>query len=83
VSRNTVVRYLATDDVPRYKPRAPRPTKLDPCREYICQRMQAAAPDLIAASALLRELKAQGYKGQLRSLQTFMKLQKPIPEVVY
>ncbi len=81
VSRNTVVRYLATDDVPRYKPRAPRPTKLDPFREYICQRMQAAAPDLIAASALLRELKAQGYKGQLRSLQTFMKLQKPIPEV--
>ena len=28
VSRNTVVRYLATDDVPRYKPRAPRPILL-------------------------------------------------------
>jgi transposase len=29
VSRNTVTRYLASQDVPRYKQREPRPTKLD------------------------------------------------------
>jgi transposase len=28
VSRNTVSRYLAANDVPRYRQREPRPTKL-------------------------------------------------------
>lgn len=77
VSRNTVTRYLSAEDVPRYKPREPRATKLDAFHEYILQRMQAAAPDWIAAPALLRELKAQGYGGQLRSVQAFMQAHKP------
>ena len=51
VSRNTVTRYLSAEDVPRYKPREPRATKLDAFHEYILQRMQAAAPDWIAAPA--------------------------------
>lgn len=79
VSRNTVTRYLASQDVPRYKQREPRPTKLDPFHAYIVERMQAAAPDTIAAPALLRELRALGYEGQLRSIQAFMKAHKPAP----
>lgn len=79
VSRNTVARYLASQDVPRYKQREPRPTKLDPFHAYIVERMQAAAPDAIAAPALLRELRALGYEGQLRSIQAFMKAHKPAP----
>jgi transposase len=79
VSRNTVTRYLASHDVPRYKQREPRPTKLDPFQAYIVERMQAAAPDTIAAPALLRELRALGYEGQLRSIQAFMKAHKPTP----
>ena len=79
VSRNTVTRYLASHDVPRYKQREPRPTKLDPFQVYIVERMQAAAPDTIAAPALLRELRALGYEGQLRSIQAFMKAHKPTP----
>jgi len=79
VSRNTVTRYLASHDVPRYKQREPRPTKLDPFQVYIVERMQAAAPDTIAAPALLRELPALGYEGQLRSIQAFMKAHKPTP----
>lgn len=43
VSRNTVARYLGAVDVPRYKDRAPRPTKLDAFETYIFERMQAAA----------------------------------------
>lgn len=78
VSRNTVTRYLAADDVPRYKQRDARPTKLDPFHDYIRERMQAAAPEWIAAPALLRELRARGYQGQLRSLQAFMHAHKPI-----
>lgn len=79
VSRNTVARYLASQDVPRYKQREPRPTKLDPFQAYIVERMQAAAPEAIAAPALLRELRSLGYEGQLRSIQAFMKAHKPAP----
>lgn len=79
VSRNTVTRYLTSEDVPRYKPRESRPTKLEPFHDYILERMKAAAPEWIAAPALLRELQALGYRGQLRSLQTFMQLNKPVP----
>lgn len=48
VSRNTVTRYLADAEVPRYKTRSPRPTKLEPFHDYIRQRMDAATPDWIA-----------------------------------
>lgn len=58
ISRNTVARYAASDDVPRYKERAPRPTKLLPFHDYILERIAAAEPDVIAAPALLRELRA-------------------------
>ncbi|WP_025371471.1 IS21 family transposase [Advenella mimigardefordensis] len=79
ISRNTVSRYLALPETLRYKPREARPTKLEPFHAYIVQRMQAAEPEQIAAPALLRELKAQGYQGQLRSVQAFMQLHRPTP----
>lgn len=78
VSRNTVTRHLALQDLPRYKQREARATKLEPFHDFIRERMQAAAPDWIAAPALLRELQARGYRGQLRSLQAFMQLHKPV-----
>jgi len=77
VSRNTVTRYLASEDVPRYKQREPRSTKLEPFHGYILERMAAAAPEWISAPAMLRELKARGYEGQLRSVQAFMQMNKP------
>lgn len=80
ISRNTVARYAASDDVPSYKTREPRPTKLQPFHRYILGRIQAAKPDRIAAPALLRELRALGYTGQLRSLQTFMQAHQPVPQ---
>lgn len=57
---NTVARHLKSEQVPRYKPRKARPTKLEPFHDYILERMKAAAPDWIAAPALLRELQALG-----------------------
>ncbi|WP_236843977.1 IS21 family transposase [Bordetella pseudohinzii] len=80
VSRNTVARHLKSEQVPRYKPREARPTKLEPFHDYILERMKAAAPEWIAAPALLRELQALGYRGQLRGLQAFMQSRKPVPE---
>src|SRR5690625_4248866 len=62
ISRNTVARYAASDEVPRYKQRDPRPTKLSPFHDYILERVAAAQPDTIAAPPLLRELRDLGYK---------------------
>src|SRR5208282_3297880 len=78
VSRNTVARYLESSDTPRYKLRDARPTKLDPFKSYVERRIREAAPDWIPAPAMLREVRAFGYTGQLRQLQDLMKSCKPL-----
>ena len=55
VSRNTVRRYLRGAEA-RYGGRAARLCKLDPHRNYVRERLAAAAPDVIPATVLLREL---------------------------
>ena len=62
VSRNTVRRYLRGQGLPRYE-REARPSKLDPYKHYIDERVKAAAPDWIPATVLLRGLNALGYTG--------------------
>jgi transposase len=44
ISRNTVRRYLRDEEAVRYKPRPVRPTKLDPFKDYVIERLRAAAP---------------------------------------
>ena len=44
ISRNTVRRYLRDEEASRYKPRPPRPAKLDPFKAYVVERLRAAAP---------------------------------------
>jgi transposase len=41
------------------KPAPKRPEKLDPFKEYILQHLKAAAPDVIPAVVLFREIKAR------------------------
>ena len=60
MSRNTVRRYLRSEELPRYE-REAHPSKLDLYKQYIQERVKAAAPDWIPATVLLRELKALGY----------------------
>ena len=43
--------------------RQSRAAKLDPFRDYVIERLTAAAPDRIPASVLLRELRERGYTG--------------------
>ena len=62
MSRNTVRRYLRAQGLPRYE-REARPSKLDPYKQYIDERVKAAAPDWIPATVLLREIRALGYPG--------------------
>lgn len=70
-SRNAVRRVLREGAKGRYGPRPPRPKKLDPYAEYVHDRIEGAKPDRLAATVLLREIRAQGYDGgysQLKAL---------------
>jgi transposase len=62
LSRNTVRRYLRSEGLPGYE-REARPSKLDPYKHYIDERVKAAAPEWIPATVLLRELRALGSAG--------------------
>src|SRR6185437_16046613 len=64
VSRNTVRRYLRGGEQAVVRQASPkRAEKLDPFKGYVVDRLKAAAPDLIPASVLFREIKAGGYIG--------------------
>jgi transposase len=77
VSRNTVRRYLRDDEAERYRPRPLRPTKLDPFKGYVVERLHAAAPERIPASVLLMELRERGYAGGYTMLKVFVASLKP------
>jgi transposase len=77
VSRNTVRRYLRVEGSPRYQ-REARPSKLDPYKHYIDERVKAAAPDWIPATVLLRELRALGYPGGYSILKDHLVALRPL-----
>ena len=77
VSRNTVRRYLRSEGLPRYQ-REARPSKLDPYKPYIDERVKAAAPDWIPATVLLRELRALGYPGGYSILKDHLATLRPV-----
>lgn len=80
VSRNTVRQYLRTDKDPSYKPRPPKPGKLDAYKGYIQQRLAAAHPDWIPATVIDREIRERGYQGSIRTLRYFMADLRPEPK---
>jgi transposase len=77
VSRNTVRRYLRSEGLPRYE-REARPSKLGPYKQYIDERVKAAAPDWIPATVLLRELRALGYAGGYSILKGLLATLRPV-----
>lgn len=78
LSKNTVRRYLRQPIVmPSYSPRAKRPTKLEPFKPYLLQRIDAAKPHWIPAAVLFREIKAQGYGGGVTLVRAYVSQQKP------
>ena len=77
VSRNTVRKYLRTEQPPRAAKRAPKPTKLGPYRAYLKSRVEAAHPDWIPATVLFDEIKALGYPGGVRMVSTYLATLKP------
>ena len=79
VSRNTVRRYLRSTDVARYRERPPQPGKLLAFEDFIRHRLASALPDRLAATVLLRELRARGYAGGYTLVKDFVAAQQPLP----
>jgi transposase len=79
-SRNTVKRYLNDANAVRYGPRSPRPTKLDPFKVYVLDRIEAARPHWIPAAVLQRELCARGYGGGVTQLKMLLAPYKRIEQ---
>lgn len=76
-SRNTVRRYLRDPEAVRYKSRPPRPGKLAGHEAYVAERVAAAAPERLAATVLLRELRERGYEGGYTVLKEHLARLRP------
>jgi len=72
LSRNTVRKYLRSRADPRYKTRPKRPSKLDPFKAFLEDRVKAAVPHRIPAPVLTREITHLGYDGGERTVRTFL-----------
>lgn len=83
-SRNTVRRYLRDGEAATRKASPKRAEKLDPFKSYIVERMAAAAPDVIPATVLLREIQGRGYDGGYTRVKQFVRGLVPVlpPEPV-
>jgi len=77
ISKNTVKKYLKNSSQTQYAQRPKRPSKLDPFKPYLNQRIESAAPDWIPATVLFDEILAQGYTGKIRILCSYLSALKP------
>lgn len=77
ISRNTVRQYLRNEAEAGYKLRTARPSKLEPWKEYIRGRIEAASPNWIPATVIEREIRERGYTGSIRLLRYYMAALKP------
>jgi transposase len=77
ISRNTVRRYVRNLASRRYRPRGPSPSKLEPYKAYLRERIAQARPHWLPAPVMLRELQNQGYTGSLSLLKQFYASLKP------
>jgi transposase len=85
LSRNSVRAVLRGEHDGRYGPRKPSATKLDPFKELLSARLDAASAIQLPATVLLREIRAEGYTGgitQLKELVRFLRPAAPAAPVV-
>lgn len=76
---NTVRSHLARGEVPKYERKVRRQTKLGPHEAYLRARQEAASPERIPATVLLREIAERGYLGGLSQLRAFLRSLRPAP----
>ncbi len=80
VSKNTVKRYVRNTEAVRYAPRDARPTKLDPFKSFLLERVEAARPRWIPAAVLAREIRERGYDGGITRLKAFLQPHKRVED---
>lgn len=72
--RKTIRRYLRNPAAATvYKPRDPRPGKLDPFKSYLKKRCQTGVWNAVV---LLRELRERGYIGGYTILKDYLRVQR-------
>lgn len=78
IARNTVRNYLRDiARTPTYGPRDERPSKLDPYKDYLRSRIDAAKPHWIPGTVLFREIEAMGYDGKEGIVKIYIRRFKP------
>ena len=65
----TIRKYLDNPQTPRYGPRQQRPSRLDPFKPYLQERLAAGVWNAVV---LLRELQERGYEGGYTILREFL-----------
>lgn len=73
-NRRTVRKYLAADELPKKQQRAVKPSKLDPFKDYIQDRI-AAYP--LTAKRIYREIQERGYTGGYTILKDYIRTIRP------
>jgi transposase len=80
VSRNTVRKALRGKEPPHYPRRVVRVSKLEPYKEYLRARVEAAKPAWLPATVLYREITERGYRGEISILRDWLRTLKPCRE---
>ncbi|NPV27784.1 MAG: IS21 family transposase [Firmicutes bacterium] len=78
--RKTIRKVLESDKPQKSVKRRNTQSCLDPYKDYIIQRM---AQGVLNAEKILKEIKAQGYPGQITILRLFMQPFRPLAEKRY
>jgi len=73
ISRQTVRRYIASEQFPEYSPKPRQPSRLDPYVAYLQERWDAGCR---ANKQLYTDLVAQGYRGSIRPLVQWTMLRR-------
>lgn len=80
IARNTIRAVLHGEHDGCYGPRVPRPTKLDPYKAYLRERLTAAGKIRLSATVLLREIRERGYSGGRTQLTDYVRTLRPPAE---
>lgn len=78
-SINTVRKYIRDSNLPRYKSRAFKKSKLEDYKAYLHQRIAEAHPHWIPAIVLYSEIQSRGYLGGISILRHYLYPLKPKP----
>ncbi len=81
LARNTVRQMLRGNHEVAYGPRQPRPTKIDPHKDYLRERLEGAGNNHLSATVLLREIRERGYGGGITQLKDYLVTIRPQPTV--